>query len=155
MSIKSGFQIIKVPVLANNNVSGLWVGNANPITYLDVGTYLFTWNLSCLPSLATDLITTSQFAITANQPYLIAGYSIVAVTTILNSMGMFAQAGGYNELSWELMNVYTVTANNTPIYAYQNCILSTAGTLAPTHTWHNDGGNENNLNRVNILRLSS
>jgi len=154
MSVKSGLQIIKVPVLANTNLSGLWIGNTTPITYLDVGTYLLTWNVACYPTLATDLITTSQFSITANQPYLSAGYSVVAITTILNSLGMIAQAGGYNELSWELMNVYTITANNTPIYAYQNCVLSTAGVLSPTHTWYNTVLLETNLNRVNIIRIS-
>ena len=128
-------------------------GKRKSYYYLDVGTYLFTWNVTGLPTLTTDLITTSQFAITANQPYLTAGYSIVAVTTILNSMGMIAQPGGYNELSLELMNVYTITMNKTPIYAYQNCISSTAGVLAPTHTWRNDAGNETNLDKVNIIKI--
>ena len=152
MSVRNGLGARQVLVRAVGNTSGLWIGNANPITYLDVGTYLVVWNVSCVPDTNTDIITTSQFAITVNQPFLTPGYLVVASSTILNGLGMVAG----NELLWEIMNVYTITANNTPIYAYQNCILSTAGVLAPTHTWSNGAlANEGyNMARVNFIKLS-
>ena len=151
MSVRNGLGARQVLVRAVNNLSGVWAGNANPITYLDIGTYLVVWNVSCVPDTNTDIITTSQFVITVNQPYLAPEYLVVASSPILNGLGMAAG----NELLWEIMNVFTITANNTPIYAYQNCILSTNAVAAPTHTWSNGVlANEGfNMTRVNIIRL--
>ena len=90
--------------------------------------------------------------ITVIQPYLTAGYLVVASSPVLNALGMAAG----NELLWEIMNVYNITTNNTPIYAYQNCILTTGGVPAPTHTWSNGVlANEGfNMARVNFIKIS-
>jgi hypothetical protein len=126
MSIVSGLPNVKIPLVigtqAAPNASGAWnlagKGNTIQFTSLGIGTYYISWNPRVVPANAANQITQYQFAITINQPFGVAGNTILATSPLC---GLIGQAAG-NAVSWPVSNVVTITNNNTPVYVYLNVV---------------------------------
>jgi hypothetical protein len=116
MASVCGLQHIKIPLTVATNASGLWVGNANVLTYLDKGTYLINWNPRPSPVTAGNTINPFQFAVTASARFGTVGAVLLVVSPLCANIGQ----GANNPVTWSMSNVFTITADATPIYAYLN-----------------------------------
>ena len=144
MSLASGFQIQRIPFNAIDNIqpSGVWAGSATELTTLDKGVYFANWNVSYQVNGAGP-ITNTQTVITMNDPYLSGGI-IAASTPLTGQMGL----SGAQPMKQTVTNTFIVSQNNTPIYVYMNCVLTSG-------TWGTTNFNEQYLNFISFVKISS
>ena len=143
MSIKSGFDSIRVLVnnIPNTQVSGVYVGNGNIITYLDAGIYFVNYNVSYIPTVGP--ITNSQAIITSGLSFT-GGGQVICSTPLTGQMGLT----GTNAMRQTLSNTFVVPNNNTPFYLYLTCTV-TAG------TWGTTNASEQYMNIISFTKISS
>jgi len=149
MSLVSGLANIKIPFtipLATPNASGLWVGNGNVFTTINRGTYMINWNPRVTP-VNNNQITQFQFAISINQPFGAVGSVLLATSPLCGTIG---QAAG-NSVTWTLTNMFSITADNTPIYIYLNVVV--ANTTPPNTYFMGQAADVPNLDDVDITRI--
>jgi hypothetical protein len=146
MSIVSGLSNVKIPLVigtqAAPNASGAWVSNAVQFTTINKGTYYVNWNPRVAPANVANQITQFQFAITITQPFGVGGNVIVAASPLCGTIGQLAG----NAVSWPLSNVFTITADNTPVYVYLNVTV--------VGGWYmNTAADIANLDDIDITRI--
>ena len=147
MASVCGLQNIKIPLTVATNASGLWVGNANVLTYLDKGTYLINWNPRPSPITAGNTINPFQFAISSVAPFGNVGAVLLIVSPLCGNIGQ----GVNNPVTWSMSNIFTITADATPIYAYLNVVVTAT---VPT-TWQmNSTGDIANMDDIDITRIA-
>lgn len=150
MSLVSGLANIKIPFtipLATPNASGLYAGNNNVFTTLTRGTYMINWNPRITPVTPTNQITQFQMALTINQPFGVVGSVFLATSPLCGVIGQ--QAG--NSITWTLSNMFTITADNTPMYVYLNVVV--ANTTAPNTWYMGQSADVQNLDDIDITRI--
>jgi hypothetical protein len=132
-------------VILNNipttQVSGVYAGNGNIITYLDAGIYFVNYNVSFLPTVGP--ITNSQAIITSGLSFT-GGGQVVCSTPLTGQMGLV----GTNAMRQTISNTFVVSNNATPFYVYLTCTV-TAG------TWGTFNPNEVYMNIISFTKISA
>lgn len=150
MSIVSGLSNTKIPLFigtqAAPNATGAWnlsgQGNTVQFTTINRGTYFLNWSPRPQPANGANTVTQYQFAVTINQPFGVAGSVILATSPLCGAIG---QTAG-NAVTWPLSNVFTITADNTPVYVYLN--------VAVVGGWYMNNSLDVNIDDIDITRIA-
>ena len=142
MSIRQGFDSIRVLLNAipNTQASWVWNGNGTQITTLSKGVYFVNYNVSYQANAGP--ITNSQTVITTGASFA-GGGQIISSTPITGALGLT----GNSSMRQTLSNTFIVTTDNTPIFVYLSCTL--------TGTWGTTNVNEINMNVISFTKISS
>lgn len=143
MSTRNGFQTIRIALnnIPNTQPSGVWSGNGTQLTTIDSGVYLVTYTVAYIPT--TGPITNSQTVLTTGLSFT-GGGQIIASTPITGQLALT----GVSAMRQTLSNVFTITADNTPIFLYLSCTVS-AG------TWGTVLATEAALNTITFTKIGS
>ena len=142
MAIRNGFQSTRVSLnnIPNTQASGVWAGNNIALTTLDPGVYFCNYNVSY--DVTGGPITNSQAIITLTASFA-GGGQVVCATPLTGQMGL----AGNNSMRQTLSNTFVVTAPNTPIFVYLNCIC--------VGTWGTTNAAEQYMNIISFTKISS
>jgi hypothetical protein len=92
-------------------------------------------------------ITQFQIALTINQPFGVAGNTILATSPLVGTIGQQAN----QPVTWTLSNIFTITADATPVYVYMNIIVANTN---PPNTWFMGVGQDvPNLDDIDFTRI--
>ena len=141
MSVSSGLNVKRLPIIPLNQITPNWTGNNTPITYLNKGIYLIMYNFGFQPTVGA--ITSTFVSITKNQPYGVAGYQE------LLSSPETGQMGGAVMIQ-SIMNSVVIDADNTPIY------LNITNTITAGTNWAIQINNQKYtkfFNRVVLIQM--
>jgi hypothetical protein len=107
---------------------------------------MINWNPRITP-VANNQITQFQMALTINQPFGVLGSVFLATSPLC---GVIGQAAG-NSVTWTLSNMFTITADNTPMYVYLNVVVANT---TPPNTWYmGQSADIANLDDIDITRI--
>jgi hypothetical protein len=158
MSIVSGLSNIKIPfVIPNTNpnasgflnvtINGKVYNNTTVFTTLNRGVWWLNWSPRVNP-VNNNQITQYQFALTINNPFGVAGNTILATSPLVGTIGQQPN----QPVTWCLSNIFTITADNTPVYVYMNVIV--ANTNPPNNWFMGVGQDVPNLDDVDFVRIA-
>ncbi len=142
MSVATGLEVQRIPIIPLNQTTGDWTGNGVPITYLNKGVYSIMYNYGFNANAGS--ITSTFAMITSNQPYLTAGYKTLVSSPYTGLMGsaVFIQS---------MMNNVVIDTDNTPIY------LTITNTITAGTNWSIQINNQKYtqfFNRVVIIKFT-
>ena len=154
MSLVSGLPNIKIPFvipITSPQPVGTWSGNNTVFTTLNRGTYWLNWSPRINPIANTtgdNKITQFQLALSINQPFGVAGNTILATSPLCGLIGQQTN----QPVTWTLSNIFTITADNTPVYVYINIIMAVTPTA---NTWYMGVSNDiANLDDIDFTRIA-
>lgn len=112
MSVKTNLITYKIPIKPSNQTTSSWSDMSTPITYLNKGTYNFTYN--CMLQSSVGTLTSVLAIITRNALFPNAGYVELVASNKTGGMG----SGGTTPLGVSIQNNLYIDTDNTPIYLY-------------------------------------
>lgn len=144
MSIAGGFQSTRINMgkISNTQINGNWIGNPNPITYLNRGTYFCNMNIA-LQSAGGATIQSMTVAVTSGLPWVDINSNIIISTPNTGNMVVSSTIPLY----YNACNVCIINTDITPIYLMitSNVNVGTWGTTLP---------NSNQTNIITFTKIS-
>ena len=146
MSTSEGFPIIRIPIKPVGQTVAQWSGSSTPITSLDIGSYLITYNCAVVSS---DSSMSNMYGIiTKDALFGQPGWDVICASCKYNALGTVL---GTTPLGFSISNSVYINTNNTPIYLELSVTKS-----APPSTWGIPSGTQynDNMNYITIVKLA-